>query len=351
MQSFQSDLPATHLLVAADRAALADLRRFTTYIGYNPVMDITLDAPSTNEPGRTTLRTIRKWMQKKQTFPMLTCYDATTAGWLWRGGVRCFLVGDTAAQVILGHDSTLPAPMRFMLEITAAVRRGAPDAFIMADMPFGSYQCGDDAALRNAVRFVKHAQADAVKLEVDDTHGELVSRMAHAGVPVVAHIGSRPQHVRADGGYRAAGRTSEDAEKLVKTAKIMLVAGAMMLLVEAVPAEVSQRIVELTEAFSNGRSREGGNPAENQIAGRTPLDSRLHGNDAAVPVIGCGAGPACHGHVVVLQDLLGMTDWQPPFAKPIAQIGRQLQETAAKWANTVQSGAYLKEDHPYRMKE
>jgi 3-methyl-2-oxobutanoate hydroxymethyltransferase len=270
-----------------------------------------------------TLRDLRKWVAAGQKFPMLTCYDATTASSLWRAGLRTLLVGDTAAQVILGHDSTLPAPMDFMLHITAAVRRGAPHAFIMADMPFGSYQCGDDLAMSNAVRFIKEGGADVVKLEVDDTFLPLVTRMAHAGVPVVAHVGSRPQMVRQQGGYLAAGRTQQEADQLLQTAANMLDAGAAMLLIEAVPAEVSQRIVALAEA--------------------QPSDS------PPVPVVGCGAGPACHGHVVVLQDLLGLTPWRPPFVPAGSEIADQLHRAIAQWVQLVQSGDYLRDGGPYHM--
>lgn len=270
-----------------------------------------------------TLRTLRKWAQEKHPFAMLTCYDATTASWLWRGGVKTLLVGDTAAQVILGHDSTLPATMRFMVEITAAVRRGAPEAFVMADMPFGSYQASEDAAVRHAMQFLSQGNADAVKFEVDETFCPLVKRLNAAGVPVVAHVGSRPQRVRRTGGYGSAGRTAKDAKKIVDTAVAMVDHGAAMVLVEAVPAEVSARIVK---ALSKRGPR--GTP---------------------VPVIGCGAGPACHGHVVVLHDLLGLTPWQPPFAKPMANLGEQIQATAARWVDRVASGKYLKDDHPYKM--
>ena len=252
---------------------------------------------------------------------MLTCYDATTAGLLTAGGIDVLLVGDTAAQMILGFDSTLPAEMDFMVTITAAVRRGASKAFVMADMPFGSYQCGENAGVANAIRFVKEAGADAVKLEVDRSMTPLVERMVHAGVPVVAHIGSRPQHIRAKGGYRSAGRRRTEADGIVEDARAMLDAGVAILLIEAVPAEVSRRVVEL--------------PAPDP--------------QAPVPVIGCGAGPACHGHVVVLHDLLGLTDWHPPFAPPQADLGGQIRTAAGQWARLVESGQYLKDDHPYRM--
>ena len=285
-------------------------------------MSLTLEASDDSKPGRITLRTLCKWTQTGKPFAMLTCYDATTARWLWRGGVRCMLVGDTAAQMILGHDTTLPATMPFMLEITAAVRRGAPAAFVMADLPFGSYQCGHDEAARNAIAFLKQAGADAVKLEVGPSEAPLVQRLASAGVPVVAHLGSRPQQVRAKGGYRAAGQTPDQAAQLIDAAKLFIERGAAMLLLEAVPGQVAQLVVDMAKSLPKG-----------------PI----------VPVVGCGAGNACHGHVVVLQDLLGMTDWHPPFALPIANMGAQIQETAEKWVELVGSGQYLKHDHPYRI--
>lgn len=272
---------------------------------------------------RITLRDWRKWAEAGQHFAMLTCYDATTAKWLWRGGVTSFLVGDTAAQLILGHDSTLPAKMPFMLELTAAVRRGAPDALVMADMPFGSYQADESEAVRNAIAFVQDAGADCVKLEVDGGHATLVEKLAQAGVPVVAHIGSRPQQVRVDGGYKSAGRTKRDADVLVDTAQLMIAMGATALLVEAVPDEVSRRIM--------GKAR---HPRSGE----------------RVPVIGCGAGPGCDGHVVVLQDLLGLSDWQPPFAPPLAQLGASIQDAASKWCEQVESGAYLADGGVYRSK-
>jgi 3-methyl-2-oxobutanoate hydroxymethyltransferase len=252
---------------------------------------------------------------------MLTCYDATTARWLWRGGVRTMLVGDTAAQMVLGYDSTLPASMAVMIELTAAVRRGAPKAMIMADMPFGSYQCGDDLAMRNASQFLTDGSADWVKLEVDASFAPLVDRMSRAGIAVVAHIGSRPQHVRHEGGFRSSGRTKRDADRIVADAEAMLDAGAEAILIEAVPNEVSQRIVDKAIA---------------------------HGGDPT-PVIGCGAGNCCHGHVVVLHDVLGMTDWQPPFAPPLASVGQAVADAAGQWVNKVASGQYLKDDHPYKM--
>lgn len=273
---------------------------------------------------RVTLRTLRHWAKAGDPFAMLTCYDATTAKWLYRGGIRTMLVGDTAAQFILGHDSTLPAPMPFMLEITRAVRRGAPNALVVADMPFGSYQCGADEAMRHAVSFIKEGGADLVKLEVDDSHAGLVERMSHAGIPVVAHLGSRPQQVRATGGYKAAGRTMREAALIVDTAEVMIARGASALLLEAVPDEVAERVIRIA------RDPEDGEP---------------------IPVIGCGAGPACHGHVVVLHDLLKLSDWQPPFAPPALDLGSQVQAAAAAWVRAVTRGEYLRDGGAYHIQD
>ncbi|MEX0774576.1 MAG: 3-methyl-2-oxobutanoate hydroxymethyltransferase [Phycisphaeraceae bacterium] len=276
---------------------------------------------------RVTLRTLRQWITAGRKFPMLTCYDATTARWLWQGGIQTFLVGDTAAQFVLGHDSTLPATMPFLLELTAAVRRGAPHAFVMADMPFGSYQCGDDEAVRHAMAFVAQARADVVKLEVDASFAPLVRRLTHAGVPVVAHLGSRPQHKILHGGRsRTVYHTSDQVDRAVDEARLMVDSGAVMLLFEAVPAELTRRVVDEVAM----------NPA--------------HG-DGPIPIIGCGGGPACHGHVVVLHDLLGLTDWHAPFAQPVANLGEQLAKAAGAWRELVESGQYLRDDHPYHLEK
>jgi len=302
---------------------MAKPRRFNPPVTYNEAM--TSNAETIERPDRrVTLRDWRKWAEAGRHFAMLTCYDATTAKWLWRGGVSSFLVGDTAAQLILGHDSTLPAKMPFMLELTAAVRRGAPNALVMADMPFGSYQADEAEAVRNAIAFMQDAGADCVKLEVDGSHATLVEKLALAGVPIVAHIGSRPQQVRVDGGYKAAGRSKREADVLVDTAQLMIAMGAAALLVEAVPDVVSQRVVEKARHPRSGER---------------------------IPVIGCGAGPGCDGHVVVLQDVLGMSDWQPPFAPPLAQLGPAIQDAASKWCQQVENRAYLAEGGVYRMKD
>ncbi len=260
-----------------------------------------------------TLRTLASFVKRSEPFACLTCYDATTARWLERAGVPVLLVGDTAAEMILGLPGTIHAPLEFLLTLTAAVKRGAPNTFVMGDMPFMSYQADDADAIRNAGRFLTEGMADAVKLEVDRSFLPLVEKIARAGVPVCAHLGSRPQLVKMQGGYKSAGKSAEAAGQLVADAVAFEEAGASLLLIEAVPNEVSQRIVEKT----------------------------------SIPLIGCGGGPACHGQIVVLQDLLGLTVWQPSFAKPIAQLGTQLMDAAERWIDKVKRADFG--EHPYKM--
>ncbi|MEM9083646.1 MAG: 3-methyl-2-oxobutanoate hydroxymethyltransferase [Planctomycetota bacterium] len=267
-----------------------------------------------SEHQRVTVRTLRRSLETgADPFACLTCYDATTARWLEQAGVSVLLVGDTAAEVILGFDSTIHMTMDAAVLLTAAVRRGAPNTFVMADMPFMSYQSSVGAAMHNAARFMTESGADAVKLEVTGKDLDLVERLAHAGVPVCAHLGSRPQTVALTGGYSAAGRTPQEADRIVHDAQAMVRAGSVLLLIEAVPAEVAQRVVEAVD----------------------------------VPVIGIGAGPAPHGQIVVLHDLLGLSERQPPFAPPLAKLGEEIVTKAREWIDRVASRN--PSEHRYRM--
>lgn len=271
------------------------------------------DGPATRDP--VTIRSLARMAKRGERFACLTCYDYTTAKWLDRAGVPVLLVGDTAAEVILGYPQTIHAPLDVLIALTAAVKRGAPAALVMGDMPFLSYHTSDADALRNAGRFLTEGLADAVKLEVDASFAPRIEQMARAGIPVVAHIGSRPQQAKLQGGYRSAGKTSDEAKLLLRDARAMEEAGASMLLIEATPDAVTQHIVERVN----------------------------------VPVIGCGAGAACHGQIVVLQDLLGLTDWQPSFASPATDLGSAIRDAAEQWIDRV-SRADLGEN-PYRMRE
>lgn len=261
-----------------------------------------------------TLRTLRRMADRGEPFACLTCYDATTARWLQRAGVHLLLVGDTAAEVILGFDSTIHMPLEVAIALTAATKRGAPDTVVMADMPFMSYQADDAEAIRNAGRFLTEGLADVVKLEADESQAELVRKMTRAGIPICGHVGSKPQQAGLTGGYTSRGRTPEDADQIVRDAIALEHAGAVLLLVEAVPAEVTQRIIESTSA----------------------------------PLIGIGAGPAPHGQILVTQDLLGLTSWQPGFANPVASLGVEIQQAAEEYIRRVASRSVT--EHRYEMK-
>ena len=260
-----------------------------------------------------TLRTLRKWSRANEKWSMLTCYDATTARWMAEAGLPTMLVGDTAAEMILGFDSTIHAPLDFLITLTAAVKRGAPNVFVMGDMPFLSYQVDEASAIQNAGRFLTEGTADAVKLEVDGRWVDRFAAICSAGIAAVAHLGSKPQQAKQTGGYTAAGRSAEAAKVIVEDAIAMEQVGASMLLLEAVPEEVSKAVVEAT----------------------------------SIPVIGCGAGTSCHGQVVVMQDLAGLTKWQPSFAKPTANVGNEIASVAKTWMQNVHASTIGK--HPYKM--
>lgn len=246
---------------------------------------------------RVSLARLNKMAQDGDAFACLTCYDATTAKWLARGGVHVLLVGDTAAEMVLGLPRTIDMPLEVQIALTAGVKRGAPNVVVMADMPFMSYQVDDAEAIRNACRFVRDGLADIVKIEADASFAPLIAKIVCAGVPVCGHIGSLPQRAALTGGYASAGRTNAAAARIVDDAVALEQAGCQLLLIEAVPPEVTDLVLAATR----------------------------------VPVIGIGAGQKCHGQVLVLQDLVSMSDRLPRFAEPVANLGRSFQEAASEW--------------------
>ncbi|MEM9559438.1 MAG: 3-methyl-2-oxobutanoate hydroxymethyltransferase [Planctomycetota bacterium] len=262
-----------------------------------------------------TLRTLRGMAARGEPFACLTAYDATTARWLERGGVHVLLAGDSAAQVVLGFERTVDMPLDFAIQMTAAVKRGAPGTVIMADMPFMSYHASADEAMTNAGRFVREGLADVVKLEADASFAPIVERMTRAGIPVCAHIGFRPQATAIEGVPTAAGRTQDAADLIVEDAVRLERAGAVLLLIEAVPPEVTRRVLQAT----------------------------------SVPLIGIGAGTDCHGQILVVQDLLGMSDRPPRFAEPVASLGEAVQSAGAEWVQRVATGTIG--GQTYRMRD
>lgn len=250
-------------------------------------------------------------------FAMLTCYDASTAAWQQTGGVESILVGDSLGMTVLGEPDTLGVSMDLSLALTAAVRRGAPLAWLVADMPFMSYR-NLDAAMVNAGRYLAEARADVVKLEVGRQQVDLVAAMCAAGLPIMPHIGLSPQRVAQLGGYRVQGNSAASAIELIQTAELLEQAGAVALLLEAVPPEPAGLIAE-----------------------------RLR-----IPVIGCGAGPRCDGFVVVVHDMLGLTPGRvPKFVKKYADLGPAQQQAFEAYVADVHGKAYPAPEHDYAMPE
>ena len=241
---------------------------------------------------------------------VITAYDALTAALVHGAGVDAILVGDSAGMVFAGHDTTLPVTMDEMLYHTRCVVRGARGAFVIADMPFLSYQCGHDDAVRNAGRFLKEAGAHAVKLEGCDPG--LVARMVGIGIPVMGHLGLTPQSVHALGGFRAQGKSMASAARLIEQAKALDVAGCFSIVLECIPASVAAQVTESVRAAT----------------------------------IGIGAGLACDGQVSVINDLLGLsTGYVPRHAKRYAQFYDQGLAAVRGYVDDVRTGAFPSAEH------
>ena len=272
-----------------------------------------------NIPGfhdRITLASLRTMVAEHKPIAMLTCYDHPTARILSATGLHILLVGDSAATTVLGEDSTTAATLDFMVLITRAVRRGAPNPLVMADMPFASYP-DIPTASHNARRFVQDAGADAVKLECDGRHLEIVRSLAASGIVVCAHLGLLPQRAIQHGGYKAQGRTADEADRIVRDAAALTAAGAELILLEAVPDEVRRRVIGAVNC----------------------------------PVLGCGDGASCHGHVVVLHDMLGFNARPPRFVDKLADLPAVIDQAARAYVQAVSSRQYPADRHAYQMKK
>jgi 3-methyl-2-oxobutanoate hydroxymethyltransferase len=260
-----------------------------------------------------TMADLRAARQSGTKIPMLTCYDFTTARLMQEAGVPALLVGDSAANVILGHNSTLPIPLDFLIELTAAARRGAPKCLLVGDMPFGSYQASTAQGVKNVIRMVQLSGCDCVKIEAAQSHLRLVRRLCDAGIAVMAHIGLRPQSIGLLGEYKTQGRTPLEAERIVEMSARLAGAGAAAILLEAVPPDVSAAVID----------------------------------SIGVPVIGCGAGPACHGYVFVTHDALALTAHQPKFVPSLTDLATPMLEAFRTYVRLVDEGKYPGPEHSY----
>src|SRR5213078_746960 len=254
--------------------------------------------------------------RRGQKVVMVTAYDAPGGRLADAAGVDIILVGDSAAMVMLGHDSTVPATMDEMLVLTRAVTRGASRPLVVGDMPFGSFQVSDESALENAIRFFKEAGADAVKLEGAGPSLSRVRAIVGAGIPVMGHVGLTPQSATMLGGFKTQGKTAGAALRLVDEAVALEEAGCFSVVLEAVPAPVA---AEVTRRLT-------------------------------VPTIGIGAGPECDGQVLVYHDLLGLTEGHlPRFVKRYASLSREIRDALESYADEVRSGTFPEEQHTYEM--
>lgn len=265
-----------------------------------------------------TIIDFRNMMTKGEKIVYLTGYDYLTAKYEERAGVDMILVGDSLGNVILGYDSTYPVTMEDMLIHCKAVRRGAPNTFIVGDMPFMSYQISDEQAVENAGRFCKDARMDCVKLEgITDSCISRIHAINDAGMLVMAHIGLTPQFGAQMGGNRAQGKSCDAALKLVKAAKKIEEAGACSILVEGVPAIVGKAITER----------------------------------ANIPILGIGAGSYTHGQLLIFADMVGyFDDFTPKFVKKYGDVGGELLRSFTEYAEEVRSGAFpVDAEHSYKI--
>jgi 3-methyl-2-oxobutanoate hydroxymethyltransferase len=246
---------------------------------------------------------------------MLTAYDYPTAQIVDQAGIDMILVGDSLGMVVQGVSSTLPVTMDEMVYHTKMVTRGAVSAMVVGDMPFLSYQTGQEEAVRNAGRFLKEAGAEAVKLEGGSPMADVIRAIVSAGIPVVAHIGLTPQYMHALGGFKVQGKDEATREKVLADARAVEEAGAFSVVLEAIP---------------------------------TSLAKEIHGI-LRIPTIGIGAGPECDGQVLVLHDLLGLFDrFTPKFVKKYANLKDLALKAVTAYKQEVESGKFPSEEHSFK---
>jgi 3-methyl-2-oxobutanoate hydroxymethyltransferase len=268
--------------------------------------------------GKLPLPELREMKRRGEKIVMVTAYDAPSGRLADAAGVDLILVGDSSGMVVHGRESTVAVSLDEIVFMTQWVTRGARRPLVIADMPFGSYEVSDEQAVSNAVRLVKEGGADAVKLERGGTSISRAKAIASAGVPVMGHVGLTPQTATVLGGFKAQGRTAEQARQLVDEALALEAAGCFSVVLEAVPAPVAKAV---TEAL-------------------------------AVPTIGIGAGADCDGQVLVWHDMLGYYEGHAPrFVKRYADLGEVIVEALGRYAEEVRSGAFPEEQHTYAMPE
>lgn len=267
---------------------------------------------------RVTLEHLRRTKAAGEKFAMLTAYDHPTAVAAQAAGVPTLLIGDSMGSVVLGQESTRAVPLDLMIYLGEAVRRGAPNVFLVGDLPYESVRRGVDGILSASERFVEEAGCDAVKIETFAEHEPAVRALVEAGYVTIAHLGLRPQSVVARAQLKAQARDQAAIAQLVSEARLMVDAGAQLLLLEAIPNQAAQAVVD---AFD-------------------------------VPVIGCGAGPACDAHVVVTHDMLGIGSGRPPRFVPVhAHLSQAMEDAMRRFVAEIANRDYPGPEHVYGMRK
>jgi 3-methyl-2-oxobutanoate hydroxymethyltransferase len=273
----------------------------------------TVTAESAREH-RITIPSLRRRKRRGEKITMLTAYDFGFAQIFDTAGIDVLLVGDSLGNVVQGRETTLPVTMDEAIYHTRLVSRGARRALVIGDMPFGSYQVSSEEAVRNAVRFVKEGGAHGVKLEGGTAVLETIRRIVAAEIPVMGHVGLTPQAIHRMGGHRVQGRTEKSRTRVLADARAVEEAGAFAVVLEGMPVELAR---EVTEFLS-------------------------------IPTIGIGAGIHCDGQVLVMHDLLGLSDWTPSFVKQYANLGALASRAARSFAEDVAGEKFPDEEHSYR---
>lgn len=260
-----------------------------------------------------TVQDIRRRKGGDTPITMLTAYDAPTAGVIEAAGIDVILVGDSMGNAVMGHEDTLPVTLDEMASRTASVARGTNGTLVVADMPFLSYGADTGESVKNCGRMLKEANADAIKLECGAHTVDLTKRLTDVGIPVMAHLGLTPQHVNQLGGFFRQGTDQESAEQMLDLARQHADAGAFSLVLEHVPENVASQITDAID----------------------------------IPTIGIGAGRHTDGQVLVITDILGLSDRSPPFSKQYADLKTQMRDAIEAYRDDVESGEFPAEEHSH----
>lgn len=259
------------------------------------------------------MTTTRGLQEGEEPITMLTAYDAPTAAVVDEAGIDIVLVGDSMGNAVLGHDSTLPVTLDEIASRTAAVARATEDALVVADMPFLSFGVEEAESVRNAGELLKEADADAVKIESGPHTMEMTRRMTDVGIPVMAHLGLTPQHVNRLGGYTRQGTDQDAAEEILGLAEAHADAGAFALVLEHVPSNLAAAVTEAIE----------------------------------IPTIGIGAGSDCDGQVLVINDVIGLGEWSPPFSAQFGDVRAEMTNAVEAYRDAVENGDFPGEEHSH----